>query len=109
MTPRDRFDALVDTLSTEPGVTVPGASGGTGFGSAALRVNNKIFAMLVQDRLVVKLPARRVDTLVSAGDGDRWDANKGRPMREWLTLAPTSGEPWEPLARESLAFVATGR
>ncbi|MEV0564545.1 hypothetical protein [Dactylosporangium sp. NPDC050588] len=109
MTPQDRFDALADELSTEPGVTLPGATGGTGFGAAALRVNNKIFAMLVQDRLVLKLPRPRVDALVSAGQGDRWDANKGRPMREWLTVSATTGEPWESLAREALTFVAAGR
>ncbi|MGI5175665.1 hypothetical protein ACQEVZ_04950 [Dactylosporangium sp. CA-152071] len=109
MTPQDRFDALADELGTEPGVTLPGATGGTGFGAAALRVNNKIFAMLVQDRLVLKLPKPRVDALVSAGHGDRWDADKGRPMREWLTLSPTTDEPWTPLAHEALTFVAGGR
>ncbi|MFF5232924.1 hypothetical protein [Dactylosporangium sp. NPDC000521] len=64
--------------------------------------------MLVQDRLVLKLPEPRVDAL-AAGHGDRWDADKGRPMRESLALSPTSDEPSDSLAQESLAFVATGR
>jgi len=36
------------------------------FGSNALRANGKIFAMLAQDTLVVKLPRARVDELVQA-------------------------------------------
>lgn len=103
-TPDTRFEALVDALSTDPDVTVPG--GGTGFGAGALRVHNKIFAMLVGGRLVVKLPKARVDALVTDGHGVRFDANKGTPMREWLTLDPASAEPWDALAREALAFVA---
>lgn len=103
MTPDERFEDLVDDLLGAPGVTPPG---GTGFGRSALRVHNKIFAMLVRDRLVVKLPARRVDALVAAGEGDRFDANKGTPMKEWFNLDPASGLDWPPLAREAMDFVA---
>jgi hypothetical protein len=106
-TPEERFEALVDVLSGEPHVTPPGA--GAGFGAGALRVDNKIFAMLVRERLVVKLPKARVDTLVDAGQGVRFDANKGTPMREWLTLDPACTESWESLAREALTFVGRRR
>ena len=106
-TPEERFEALVDGLSGEPNVTVPGA--GAGFGAGALRVDNKIFAMLVQGRLVVKLPKARVDALAATGQGVRFDANKGTPMREWLTLDPTCVASWESLAREALAFVGRRR
>jgi hypothetical protein len=51
--------------------------GGSGFGRRALRWEKKIFAMLVRGRLVVKLPAPRVDALVAGGGGVRFDANKG--------------------------------
>jgi hypothetical protein len=103
MTPEDRFDALVGELLGTAGVTPPGSSGG--FGSTALRVQNKIFAMLVRGRLVVKLPKARVDALVAAGDGIRFDANKGTPMKEWLSLDPGSALAWLPLAHEALDFV----
>jgi len=65
--------------------------------------------MLVRGQLVLKLPAERVDALVAAGDGVRFDANKGTPMKEWLSLDPESGEPWLLLAREALDFARSGR
>jgi hypothetical protein len=78
--------------------------GGSGFGRSALRYRRKIFAMLVRGRLVVKLPRQRVDELVAAGHGERFDANKGTPMKEWLSLDPGSELAWSPLAREALDF-----
>src|SRR5436305_14044112 len=103
MSPEERFDQVVDTLVTRVGVTPPGAGGG--FGSSALRYQKKIFAMLVRGRLVVKLPKSRVDNLVAAGAGGRFDANRGTPMKEWLSLDPGCDLPWPALAEEALAFV----
>ena len=40
----------------------------------------------------------------SDGHGERFDANKGTPMREWFSLDPASALPWLPLAREALDF-----
>jgi len=101
-TPVDRYADLVDELMPVAGVTPP--SGGAGFGRSALKYQNKIFAMLVRGRLVVKLPAARVTELVVAGEGDHFDASKGTPMKEWLSLRPESGLGWLPLAREALRF-----
>jgi hypothetical protein len=103
MTPEDRFDALSGELAGTPGVTLPGSGGG--FGSATLRFQNKIFAMLAGGRLVVKLPRSRVDALVAEGAGVRFDGNKGRPMKEWLAVDPGSELDWLPLAREAMTFV----
>jgi hypothetical protein len=103
----DRYADLVDELVGIAGVTPP--LGGGGFGRSALRFQNKIFAMLVRGRLVLKLPAERVDALIAGGDGVRFDANKGTPMREWFSLDPQSGRAWLPLAREALDFARAGR
>ena len=100
--PADRYEDLVGELLGTEGVTPPG--GGGGFGRTALRFRGGIFAMLVRGRLVLKLPRQRVDALVEAGDGVRFDANKGTPMKEWLSLDPESGHAWLPLAREALDF-----
>lgn len=97
-----RFADLVDELVGIDGVTPP--EGGRGFGRSALRFRRKIFAMLVRGRLVLKLPEARVGALVAAGEGVPFDANKGTPMREWLSLDPASELDWTPLAREALAF-----
>jgi hypothetical protein len=97
-----RFADLVDEFAGIDGVTPP--EGGAGFGRSALRFRRKIFAMLVRGRLVLKLPEARVGALVAAGAGVPFDANKGTPMREWLSLHPDSGLDWVPLAREALAF-----
>jgi hypothetical protein len=103
MTAEERFEELVGEMLATDGVSPP--SPGGGFGSSALRYQNKIFAMLVRGRLVVKLPRARVDELVGAGEGDRFDANKGKPMKEWLALDPGSELGWSPLAREAMDFV----
>ena len=102
LVPAERFADLVNELAGVPGVMPP--QDGSGFGRSALRYQRKIFAMLVRDRLVVKLPGRRVDELIAAGQGERYDGNKGTPMREWLSLAPESDRPWLLLAREALEF-----
>jgi hypothetical protein len=105
--PEGRYEELIDDLVGIEGVTPP--RGGSGFGRSACRFRNKIFVMLVRGRLVVKLPAQRVDALIAAGDGVRFDANKGTPMKEWFSLDPGSGLPWLPLAREALDFARSGR
>jgi hypothetical protein len=105
MTPESRFDELITELLGTDGVAPPRPGGG--FGSSALRYHNKIFAMLVRGRLVVKLPRQRVDFLVEAGEGIRFDANKGTPMKEWFSLDPASELAWQPLAQEALGFVSS--
>jgi hypothetical protein len=102
LSPADRYADLIDELVGVAGVTPP--AGGSGFGRSALKYRGKIFAMLVRGRLVVKVPARRVTELVAAGEGEPFDANKGTPMKEWLSLSPGSGQDWLPLAREALRF-----
>jgi hypothetical protein len=102
MKPEERYEDLVDEFAGVDGVTPP--TGGSGFGRGALRYRRKIFAMYVRGQLVVKLPAARVDELVADGQGERFDANKGTPMKEWFSLDPASAAPWPPLAREALDF-----
>jgi hypothetical protein len=99
---RERYEDLIDALTGTDGVTPP--RGGGGFGRGTLRYNGKIFAMLVRGRLVLKLPEGRVAALIRSGNGAAFDANKGRPMREWLSLDPGSELDWLALATEALDF-----
>lgn len=100
--PAERYEDLVDALVGQDGVTPP--QGGAGFGRSAIRFNGKIFAMFVRGKLVLKLPEQRIDDLIAAGHGERFDANKRTPMREWLSLNPGSDQPWLPIAQEALSF-----
>lgn len=87
-----------------PGVEVPDGSG-RGFGSDALKVNGSIFAMVSNGHLVVKLPRERVAELIANGTGSPFDAGKGRPMKEWLTVTSDDDQIWLNLAEEALEFV----
>jgi hypothetical protein len=102
---RERYEDLVDALTGIDRVTPP--RGGGGFGRGALRYNGKIFAMLVRGRLVMKLPEGRVAALIRSGNGAAFDANKGTPMREWLSVDPGSELDWLALATEALDFAVS--
>ncbi len=96
-----KFAAVVTAFTSEGRVTY----GGQGFGSRALRVDGRIFAMLsTRDQFVVKLPRTRVTQLVEKGQAVHFSPT-GRPMQEWAVI---TGErlSWARLAREAYAFVA---
>jgi hypothetical protein len=105
MTPEKRYAALVAKLTAHDGVT--SITEGKGFGSSGqLKVKGRIFAMLVRDELVLKLPSTRVAELVALRQGVHFDAGKGRPMKEWFVLSAGSTKPWAALAQEALDFVS---
>ncbi|HYO79593.1 MAG TPA: TfoX/Sxy family protein, partial [Thermoanaerobaculia bacterium] len=95
-----RFAPVVEAFANDAGVTR-----GKMMSAYGLKVRGKIFAMLMRDSLVVKLPKARVDELVAAGHGTRFEPRAGRAMKEWLVaqLPPTK---WVDLAREAYAFVS---
>jgi len=102
--PESRYAEMAKKLAGGPGITH--VTEGNGFGSSGqLKVRGRIFAMLVRGELVLKLPRARVDQLVESGEGTRFDAGKGKPMREWCVLSPASTRRWLPLAEEALNFV----
>ncbi|MGW5240587.1 hypothetical protein ACWEOW_16785 [Monashia sp. NPDC004114] len=109
MTPRQHFEHLADDYLALPDVTA-----GTGFGgTAGLRVDGRIFVMLMDAGLVLKLPAARCADLVAAGRGIPFTAGKGRPMREWVVLGTADGgasdeaweADWDVMVEEAYEFV----
>jgi len=97
------FIRVANAFTKKPEVTF---MEGTGFGSHALKVNGKIFAMLSSHgQYVVKLPAARVNELVSSGSGQHFDAGKGKPMKEWLAISGRE-DVWMMLAKEAYEFVS---
>jgi hypothetical protein len=104
LTPDARYAAVVETLLAEPGVTL--GSGKKGFGSGAVCVGGKIFALFSsKGRFVVKLSKARVEELTTTGVGEPFDPGHGQRMKEWLDVAPGRERLWLSLAREALGFV----
>lgn len=104
MSAESKYAGLVKKFIARPKVTHIAEGGG--FGSRGqLKVDGRIFAMLVRGELVLKMPRSRVDELVDGGQGTYFDAGKGRPMREWFVLSSSARRPWLPLAEEAFAFV----
>jgi hypothetical protein len=64
------------------------------------------FALVVKGELVVKLPRERVDELVDAGTGRRFDPGHGRLMKEWVTLRPASKKVCAAYVDEARSFVS---
>ncbi len=105
MTAAERYISLVADLVNYPDVTF---GGNKGFGSSALKVHGKVFAMLASgEKFVIKLPRQRVEALIAAGDGERFDANHGRWMKEWVTIKVTAASQWLDLAKEAMKFVGS--
>ena len=93
-------DPELAPLVDELGNRKPGKS----FGAGALKVNGKIFAMVVRGQLVVKLARQRVDELVEAGKGVYFDPGHGRLMKQWVSITAKRAD-WNALAREAHEFV----
>jgi hypothetical protein len=103
---QQKFARVVSALSRNRGVTV---GEGKGFGSGALKVKGKIFAMLSSaDQFVVKLPKKRVDELITSGAGKRFEPRPGKPMKEWLVVTASPAD-WTKLAEEACEFVSGGK
>ena len=108
MTPANQFDRLVEAMLARSEASY-GSDVSRGarrsFGATSLKAGGKIFAMLVKDRLVVKLPSQRVDELVAAGIGMGFDPGHGRIQKEWVTVASIDYDDWLSLATESETYL----
>jgi hypothetical protein len=108
VSPAERYTAIVKAFVGKRGVS---AESGRGFGSSALKIDNRIFAMLASgDQFVVKLPRHRVNALVVLGEGKRFDPRRnGKLMKEWLVVTPGLETRWLPLAQEAFEFAQVKR
>jgi hypothetical protein len=106
-TPEQQFRALSDEFADDAAVRLE--AGDDQAGSETLRLDGRIFAMLIREHLVVKLPAARVAELIEARQGKAFDAGEGRPMREWVIVKVADQDSWVNLSREARDFVQTLR
>lgn len=96
------FSRVVQALCRNREVALGGRKG---FGSSALKVNGRIFAMMSsKGKFVVKLPKSRTDALIASGVGERFEPRPGRPVKEWVVLAD-DGVNWVEIAKEACEFV----
>jgi hypothetical protein len=93
------FQPVVDAFAKHPDV-----AGGKMMSSYGLKVYGRIFAMFGRKQFVTKLPNHRVDELVGAGSGKRFDPGHGRVMKEWVVVAEGKAD-WVELAKEAYQFV----
>lgn len=94
--PQDTFDRLAEQFLTNPRV-----QRGRMFGTTALKLSGKVFAMLVKGNLVVKLSASEAGDLVDAGVATFFDPGHGRPMRQWVAMPATHAPRWRRLAEQA--------
>ncbi len=91
----------------EPLLAAPFVTRSTMMGFPCLRVSGRFFASFDRQTgaLVVKLPASRVDALISSGQAEPF-APAGRRFREWASISPGRRRQWSALLDEAHAFVA---
>ena len=101
------FGRIVAAFARDPRVTVPAEQRGA-FGSNGLKLDGKIFAMLVRGSLVLKLPRDVVEALVTSGRGEPFETGGGRAMKEWVVVCGAEAT-WLRLARDARAFAESGK
>lgn len=97
--PSERFDAVRAELVADDRRVRPWSW----FGLQAVSVDGEVFAAVSHGRLVVKLGRPRVDELVGAGAGERFQPGR-RAFGEWLHVAGDDAD-WRALAIEARDFV----
>lgn len=103
-TPLD-FPDLAERFSAEVDVELP-ASKKSGFGSATLRCNGKIFAMCPDGKaLVIKLPAERVTELIGTKLAQPYGTTTGKTMKGWALIPPEHRQVWVAFTTEALDYV----
>ena len=98
------YDAIAQKFNQDPEITIARM-----FGGSALKAQNKVFACFYKGRLVLKLPANRVNELVATGNAEHFDSGTGRPAKEWVAIDAVRGDEWPALAGEARTFVSSMR
>jgi TfoX/Sxy family transcriptional regulator of competence genes len=100
-----RIAALLLALERANPSRTPGVSTGRMFGSEGLKIGERVFAMEVKGKLVVKVSAARAAELQAAGLAKPFDPGHGRLMKQWIAVDSAARIDWLDLAREALALV----
>jgi hypothetical protein len=101
--PEALFQQLVDVLTREEGVRLVDP-GGTPFGGQDLVVDDRVFAVLRGEELLVCLGYARVQELATTGEALPATAGD-RSAEDWAALPLEQNPTWEDHAREALDLV----
>jgi len=74
------------------------------FGTTALCAGGKVFLFPWRGALVVKIPAARVQELVTAGAAQPFDPGHGWPGKTWAAVYASANDRWPELALAARAF-----
>jgi hypothetical protein len=100
---------LFDDLAAEH-LAAPEVSLKRVFRSETLTVHGKIFAMISDGRLVVKVPAAQAVEIVSTGEGVPFEPRPGRVTKEWVCLPRgpdlAGVDRWRALMSDARTYVA---
>lgn len=103
-TPEEIFARLAPEL-----LRMPGVRAGRMYGSSprGLTVNGKMFALLSDGLLIVKLPRERVEELSASGVGRPHQPAGGKVATEWMAVDATASRRWRSLMVEAQQFVGS--
>ncbi|MBM4423563.1 MAG: hypothetical protein FJ030_09250 [Chloroflexi bacterium] len=100
------FASIVERLANDPQVQLS-----NWFGFPCAKLDGKPFAALYNESIVLKLGQSRVQKMLKAKEGKKFDpSGMGRPMKEWVVIEPPESvarERWLALAEEAKVFVAS--
>ena len=96
------LEPIFDALKADPAVHV-----GKALKSPGLMVAGKLFAFLMNDHLVLKLPAPEVDALITTLGAHRL-SRAGKAIKEWVCLSADHRALWPEHVTRAKQFVAGG-
>ncbi len=102
-------DELFERVAARLVAKHPGLERGKIMHSTGLRTSGGFCAFVTRGELVVKLPADRVAALIADGTGLAFDANRGKPMKEWVRLQPVDEKTCASYVNEARKFVTKSR
>jgi len=79
----------------------PEVSRGRMFGWSGLKAGRRFFALTIEDRLIVKLPAAEVEALVNEGTATQFDPGWGRVKKLWADVGPEQTSVWTELVERA--------
>jgi TfoX/Sxy family transcriptional regulator of competence genes len=99
--PNDKsFERIIDLFEADKNIEITKM-----FGSPGIKVDGKVFAMLVKGKLVVKMSKDRVNETVNRCEGNYFDPGHGKLMKQWLSINTDHEHLWPKLAREAMIYV----